>query len=165
MLVNGWFWNSKEIGLSPPCTLRRGIAHLVGGWGALGQSAHYWGSLTHPPGRIQARLAGGWVAPHPPTRRATPRCRVLPVYTVGKDQLSLSHKPTARACPLRTSVYLSAFQILSLDLQSRWAVDQKKTDGDEGSAPHSPKIRELYEKRQIIDEEESSPHFVFAASP
>ena len=33
---------------------------------------------------------------------------------------------------------------LSLDLQSRRAVDQKKTDGDEGSAPHFPEIQEKY---------------------
>ena len=32
----------------------------------------------------------------------------------------------------------------SLDLQSRWAADQKKTDGDEGSAPHFPEIQEKY---------------------
>ena len=43
---------------------------------------------THPPGGIHARLAGGWGAP---------RCGVLPAPQVGRDQLSLSHKPTARA--------------------------------------------------------------------
>ena len=36
-------------------------------------------------------------APHPPTRRATPRSGVLPAPQVGRDQLPLSHKPTASA--------------------------------------------------------------------
>ena len=36
-------------------------------------------------------------ATHPPTARATPRRGVLPAPQVGRDQLPLSHKPTASA--------------------------------------------------------------------
>ena len=38
-------------------------------------------------------------APHPPTTWATPHRGVLPTPQVGRDQLPLSHKPTASARP------------------------------------------------------------------
>ena len=77
-------------------TLRRGVARLVGGWGALAQR-------TSP--TCQAGLDPAWwvgevrkpSATHPPTAQATPRRGVLPTHQVGRDQLTLSHKPTAGA--------------------------------------------------------------------
>ena len=55
---------------------------------------------THQAGSMPAWQVGEvrWAStPHPPTRRATPRRGVLPAPQVGRDQLPLSHKPTASA--------------------------------------------------------------------
>ena len=71
-----------------------GVAHAVGGWGALG--------LRTSPTRQVGWDPAWWVgevrkpsAPHPPTAWATPHSGVLPTPQVGRDQLPLSHKPTA----------------------------------------------------------------------
>ena len=71
-----------------------GVARLVGGWGAL--------SLRTPPTHQVGWDPAWWVgevrkpsAPHPPTAWATPHSGVLPTPQVGRDQLPLSHKPTA----------------------------------------------------------------------
>ena len=71
-----------------------GVAHAVGGWGALG--------LRTSPTRQVGWDPAWWMgevrkpsAPHPPTAWATPHSGVLPTPQVGRDQLPLSHKPTA----------------------------------------------------------------------
>ena len=79
-------------------TSGRGVARLVGGFGVLSQRAQW----AVPPTQ-QARSKPAWQVgevrwasrPHPPTRRVTTPRGMLPVYAVSRDQLSLSHKPTA----------------------------------------------------------------------
>ena len=66
----------------------------MGGWVALGLRT----SPTHRVGSKPAWQVGEVrkpSAPHPPTTWATPHSGVLPTPQVGRDQLPLSHKPTA----------------------------------------------------------------------
>ena len=102
-----------------------GVAHAVGGWGALG--------LRTSPTRQVGWDPAWWMgevrkpsAPHPPTAWATPHSGVLPTPQVGRDQLPLSHKPTASVRePLpsmteATSMTRIAIAINSRQLSKEW---------------------------------------------